>query len=69
MKRISSHNTSVFTFAKDYCPMTSGWQRAPYFIGRYGRGLVSKPAMSLKKSWGGLPLNDSTQPPYKHHVW
>ena len=27
---------------------------APYFR-RYGRELVSKPAISLNKSWGGLP--------------
>ena len=26
--------------------MTSGWKRSPYFK-------VSKPAISLKKSWGG----------------
>ena len=32
--------------------MTSRWQGAPYFR-RYGRELVSKPAISLKKSWGG----------------
>ena len=41
-----------FLFAKDYRPMTSGWQRAPYST-RYGRGLVSKPSISLKKSRGG----------------
>ena len=32
--------------------MTSGWQGAPYFRS-YGRELASKPAISLKKSWGG----------------
>ena len=49
MKNISSH---MFLFA-NYCrPITSGWQRAPYFR-RYGRGLVSKPAISVNKSWGG----------------
>ena len=32
--------------------MTSRWQATPYFR-RYGRELVSKPAISLKKSWGG----------------
>ena len=41
--------------------MASGWQGAPYFR-RYGRELVSKPTISLKKSWGGgLPLNVSSQ--------
>ena len=29
-----------------------GWQGAPYFS-RYGRALVSKPAILFKKSWGG----------------
>ena len=32
--------------------MTSGWHRASYFR-RYGRELVSKPAISLAKSSGG----------------
>ena len=32
--------------------MTSEWQGPPYFR-RYGQELVSKPAISLKKSWGG----------------
>ena len=32
--------------------MASGWQRASYFR-RHGRELVSKPTISLKKSWGG----------------
>ena len=32
--------------------MTSGWRGAPYFK-RYDRELVSKPAISLKKGWGG----------------
>ena len=32
--------------------MTSRWQAAPHFR-RYGRELVSKPAILLKKSWGG----------------
>ena len=38
--------------AKEYRTMTSGWQGAPYFK-RYGWELVSKPAISLQKSWGG----------------
>ena len=51
MKRTSSH---VFLSAKDYrlMMMTSAWQGAPYFR-RYGRGLVSKPTVLLKKSWAG----------------
>ena len=49
MKGISSH---IFLFVKDYRPMMSGWQGAPYSR-RYGRRLVSKQAISLKKSWGG----------------
>ena len=49
-KSISSH---MFLFAKD-CdrPITSEWQRAPY-LRRCGRGLISKPTISVKKSWGG----------------
>ena len=31
--------------------MASVWQGTPYF-GRYGRDLVSKPTISLKKRWG-----------------
>ena len=49
MKILSSH---IFLFANDHRPMTSGWQRAPHFR-RYGRGLVSKPAISFKRGWGG----------------
>ena len=49
MKTILSY---VFLFAKDYRPVTLGWQGAPYFR-RNGRGLVSKPAISLNTSWGG----------------
>ena len=33
--------------------MASGWQGAPYF-GTYGQELVSKPAISFKKSCGGV---------------
>ena len=49
MKRVSANN---ILFGGDYRTMTSGWQGAPYFR-RYGLELVSKPAISLKKSWGG----------------
>ena len=49
MKSLSPH---MFLFANDCRPITSGWQRAPYFR-RYGREVVSKPAISLKKRWGG----------------
>ena len=49
MKKISS---CIFSVAKDYRTMTSRWQGAPYFR-RYGRELVSKPAISSKRSWGG----------------
>ena len=42
----------IFLFAKDCRPMTSEWQGASYFR-RYGRGQVSKPAISSHKSWGG----------------
>ena len=34
--------------------MTSGWQEAPYFRRYDGGELISKPPISLKKSWGGL---------------
>ena len=50
IKGTSSH---VFLFAKGYRLMTSGWQGAPCFR-RYGRGLVSKPTISLKKKLGGF---------------
>ena len=43
----------VFLFAEDDGTMTSGWQGAPYLRG-YGGELVSKPAISSKKSYGGL---------------
>ena len=39
-------------FAMDCQTTTSGRQGASYFR-RYGRELVSKPAISLEKSWGG----------------
>ena len=42
----------ISLFAKDDRTMASGWQGASYFR-RYGRELVSKPAISLKKNWGG----------------
>ena len=42
----------VFVCEKDYRTMTSGVQGAPRFR-RYGRELVSKPAISFKKCWGG----------------
>ena len=35
-------------------------QRAPCFR-RYGRGLVSKPAISLEKSWGGYRSKTKTR--------
>ena len=49
MKKASSN---IFMFAEVYGTMSSGRQGAPYFR-RYGRELVSKPDISLKKSWGG----------------
>ena len=63
MKKASSH---IVLFAKDYRLMTSGWQGAPYFR-RYGRGLVSKPAILLKKSWGGY--RRTTQHPVGTVIW
>ena len=42
----------MFFFAKDYRTITSEWQGARYFM-RYGRELVSKLAISLKKGCGG----------------
>ena len=32
--------------------MTSGWWQGPPYFMRYGRELVSKHAISLKKRWG-----------------
>ena len=49
MKNVSSYTV---LFARDYRTMALGRQGAPYFR-RYGRELVSKPAISLKKGWGG----------------
>ena len=41
----------IILFAKDYRPMTSGWQEAPpCFIKVHIQELVSKPAISLNKS-------------------
>ena len=49
MKNVTSY---IFGSRKGYRTMTSGWQGAPYSR-RYGPELVSKPAISLKKIWGG----------------
>ena len=50
MNNIPSH---VFLYAKDYQTITtSGWQGALHFR-RYGRELVSKPAISKTKRRGG----------------
>ena len=57
-RKTSSH---TFLFAKGYRTMASGWQGAPHFR-RYARGLVSKPAISLKKSWGRATVE--RLPPY-----
>ena len=53
--------------------MTSGWQGAPDFR-RYGRELVSKPAISLrKKSWAGYTVErlytDVIIPVYTHMMY
>ena len=45
-------NLTCFYFFLDYRAMTSGWQGEPYFR-IFGRELVSKPAISSKKSWEG----------------
>ena len=49
MKEISP---CIFLFAKDDRTMSSGLQRELDFR-RYGRELVSKPAILLKKNWRG----------------
>ena len=49
MKNASSN---ILMLAKVYRMMTSGRQGVPY-LRRYGRELVSKPAISLKNSWRG----------------
>ena len=36
--------------------MSSGWQQGHPYFRRYGRELVSKPAMSLKESFGGATV-------------
>ena len=46
----------VSRFAKHYRIMTSGWQGTPFT--RYGRELVSKPAIFVKEMLGGLPWKD-----------
>ena len=45
-------SSQIFLFAKDYLTMTFGWQKGHRISGD-GRELVSKPAISLKKSLGG----------------
>ena len=40
--------------------MTSGWQGASLYFKSYGRELVSKPAISLKKGWGGATVERLT---------
>ena len=57
MKNIFSN---IFLRAKVYRMMASGRQGAPYFR-RYGLELVSKPAILLKKSWGGYRRTTSTR--------
>ena len=53
MKQTSNYfEVYIFLVAKDYRTMASGWQVAPYSR-KYGRELVSKPAISLKKKLGG----------------
>ena len=47
------HVNLSFLFPNVDRNMTSGWQGPTHFR-RYGREMVSKPAISLKKSWGGL---------------
>ena len=49
MKKKSS---CIALVAKDYRTIISRWQGSSYFR-RYGQELVSKPAISLKKRWGG----------------
>ena len=49
MKKASSN---IFMFTKGYRTMTSGRQGAQYFR-RYGRELVSKPAISFQRMRGG----------------
>ena len=49
---ITSRSSYSFLLAMDYRTITLGWQGAPHFR-RYGWELVSKPAISLEKSWGG----------------
>ena len=48
--------------------MTSGGQGAPYFM-KYGRELVSKLAISLKKSWGGYGRTTQMPGPRPPHYY
>ena len=47
--------------------MTSGWQGAPY-VSRYGRELVSKPAIWLKESWEGLHVERLRDEPGTYYI-
>ena len=53
-------SSCISLIAKGY-RTTSRWQGTPYFR-RNGREPVSKPAISLKKSWGGY--RRTTRPGY-----
>ena len=54
--KIENKVSTYFPFlcANGYRSMASGCRGTPCF-GRYDRELVLKPAISLKKSWGGYP--------------
>ena len=49
---IKERSPYIVLRAKVHRTMTSGFQGTPYFK-RCDRELVSKPAISLKRSWGG----------------
>ena len=55
----------IFLIEKDDRTMTSGWQGARYFR-RYGRELMSEPAISLKKGWGRATVERT--PYWTQHV-
>ena len=57
----------ILSIAKDDRTMTSGCQAAPYFR-RYGRELVSKPAISIKRKFGGAIIERLIGPAIFHPV-
>ena len=65
MKKTSSN---ISWFAEDYQRMTAGWQGASYNR-KYDRELILKPAISLKKIWGGYRRRTRVYAVWRSILW